>query len=294
MCTASRLRARTTRTSSSVPVCFRRRSGVIWRPCTRSRGGPTTLFVGDRRAALDAWERELDEALVARPSGPVFRAVAHTVRERRLSDEPLRALLRAFRYDVDFQPFRDFDALRGYCRDSANPVGQLVLGLFGVCDARSVALSDDVCTGLQLANFWQDLSVDLAHGRSYLPTAEIEAFPGAGVAIADRSTNQGFEALLSLQLERARYFLSAGEELAARLPLRAAIEVRMFAGGGLRIVDRVEELSGRILTERPKLRRADFTRVLAGSVVRSVFPGSKALDPRTSARPPRARPKGVV
>lgn len=228
-------------------------------------------FTGDRRAALDAWEGELDAALAGRTAGPVFRAVAHTVESRSLGAEPLRALLRAFRFDAAFEPFEDFSALAAYCADSANPVGRLVLGLFGVHDPVAVALSDDVCTGLQLANFCQDLSVDLPNGRSYLPAEEVRAHPGASRAMAGGEANPDFEALLSLQIERARRLLSSGEPLARRLPLRAALEVRMFAGGGLAILERVEALGGAILRRRPTLDRRDFGRLLARCAVRTLW-----------------------
>lgn len=250
-------------------------------------------FEGDRLEALDAWEAQLDAALSGAASGPVFRAVAQTVRERELSDEPLRALLRAFRYDACFEPFADFEGLRRYCRDSANPVGRLVLGLFGVRDPKSESLSDDVCTGLQLANFWQDLSIDLAAGRSYLPTTELDAHAGARDAIARRRSTPGFEDLLGLQIERARYLLSAGEELAARVPRRAALEIRMFAGGGLRIVDRIESLGGQVLTERPKLTRSDFAALLASSL-RRTFLGRAGTAGARPARAEDARSKGMA
>lgn len=250
-------------------------------------------FPGDRVAALCAWEAELDAALAGRSSAPVFQAVAHTVATRNLSDEPLRALLRAFRYDAEFRPFADFAALREYCRDSANPVGQLVLGLFGVHDARAVALSDDVCTGLQLANFWQDLSVDLPAGREYLPRCEIDAYEGAREALTTRRATPGFLALLGLQLDRARSFLQAGEELAGLLPRRAALEIRMFAGGGLRIVQRTQALGGEILQRRPKLRRTDFLALFVTTFVRT-FLGSGVSPAPRSARVDGARPKGLA
>ena len=218
-------------------------------------------FQGDRRAALDAWEASLDEALDGRATDPVFAATAHTLATRGLPDAPLRALLQAFRSDVDFQPFPDFPALRAYCANSADPVGRLVLGLFDVHEEHLLALSDDVCTGLQLANFWQDLSVDLAQGRCYLPADEIAAHPGAEAALERRRSNPAFVALLRAQTKRARALLASGETLARQLPWRAALEIRLFAHGGLRIVERTESLAERILVERPKLRRADFALV---------------------------------
>ncbi len=227
-------------------------------------------FPGDRAEALDAWEARLDDALAGRPAPPVFLATAHTVAARNLSDEPLRALLRAFRYDVAFAPFADFAALRAYCANSADPVGRLVLGLFGIRDDALFALSDDVCTGLQLANFWQDLSVDLAQERCYLPLDEIAALPGATDALARRESNEAFVQLLAQQLERTRRLLESGDVLADQLPMRAALQIRLFARGGLRIVAAVEALGGNILQRRPSLERSDFVRVLLAAFRRSV------------------------
>jgi squalene synthase HpnC len=250
-------------------------------------------FRGDREAALAAWEHRLDDALAGREAPPVFRAVAHTIAERGLGAEPLRALLRAFRRDAAFEPFADFASLHAYCGDSANPVGRVVLGLFGVRDPAAFALSDDVCTGLQLANFCQDLSVDLARGRSYLPLDEVAAHEGAGLAIGQRATNPGFEALLERQIGRARAFLAAGEPLALRLPFRAAVEVRAFAGGGLRILDRVEALGGHILTERPTLARRELGTLVATSLGRTLR--SHWRSPAgTTTRSARMRPKGTA
>lgn len=240
-------------------------------------------FAGDRLAALDAWEVCLDEALNGQATDPVFVATAHTLATRGLAAEPLRALLRAFRSDVDFEPFTDFTALRAYCANSADPVGRLVLGLFDVRDDRLLTLSDDVCTGLQLANFWQDLSVDLEQGRCYLPADEIAAHPGAGSAIEARKSNPGFKALLQAQIDRTRRLLSSGEALARQIPWRAALEVRFFAHGGLRILERTESLAERILVERPKLGRGDFAVVFARALRATVMgPGIRARRPHAS------------
>lgn len=236
-------------------------------------------FEGDRFRLLDEWEGELDAALVGKPARPVFLAVANTLRERDLSDEPLRALLRAFRYDAAFEPFGDFAALLAYCRDSANPVGRLVLGLFGVRDPEALALSDQVCTGLQLANFWQDVSVDRARGRVYFPRADVAAFEGAADALGSGVPNEAFDALVRTHVDRARERLAAGEELAARLGPRAAIEIRMFAGGGERILDCVQGLGGEVLRTRPTVGRSTALGLLLRSV-RRTFAG----------RPRRARP----
>ncbi|HEY2107061.1 MAG TPA: squalene/phytoene synthase family protein, partial [Candidatus Binataceae bacterium] len=114
---------------------------------------------------LDRWEQELDLAYAGSPRHPVFVALADTVRRFDIPRQPFSDLLQAFRSDVDFKGFETMDDLLGYARYSANPVGRLVLYLFGFGDARRQELSDRICSGLQLANFWQDIAVDLTKGR---------------------------------------------------------------------------------------------------------------------------------
>ncbi|MGH7906508.1 MAG: squalene/phytoene synthase family protein, partial [Candidatus Binataceae bacterium] len=123
-------------------------------------------------ARLDEWEHELDLAYAGRPRHPVFVALADTARRYDIPREPFANLLRAFRSDVEFSGFETIDDLMGYARDSANPVGRLVLYLFGYRDAERQRLSDQVCTGLQFANFWQDVAIDLDKGRVYFPRAD--------------------------------------------------------------------------------------------------------------------------
>lgn len=225
----------------------------------------------DRIGALDRWEDELDRAIAGESVEPVFLATAHTLRERELDVRNLRALMRAFRYDASFRPFPDFAALRAYCANSANPVGRLVLALLGCRDALADELSDEVCTGLQLVNFWQDLSVDLPRGRMNLPVADLDAHPGARAALDQREANPAFRELMAVEIERARRSLLCGAELAARLPARAAFEIRCFTGGGLAILERVEASVERLLQERPKVSSL----AQAGIFLRALGPRTK-------------------
>ena len=139
-------------------------------------------------AKLDEWERELDAAYAGAPRHPVFVALADTARRFEIPREPFADLLRAFRSDVTFSGFDTIDDLLGYARYSANPVGRLVLYLFGYRDAERQRLSDLVCSGLQLANFWQDVAIDFANGRIYFPRRDMEHF---GVTSTDLGTPSG-------------------------------------------------------------------------------------------------------
>ena len=220
----------------------------------------------DRLGALNRWEDELDRALAGESDEPVFVATADTLRVKDLDVSHLRDLLCAFRYDAAFVPYPDYQALRAYCGQSANPVGRLVLRLFEVSHPTADALSDEVCTGLQLANFWQDLSVDLPRGRSTLPVADLNAHPGARLALQSGEVNPAFRELMHLQISRARQSLLCGYELAAMLPRRAAFEIRCFTGAGLAITDSIAGSVENLLNHRPIVGGWDRARIFFGSL----------------------------
>ena len=153
-------------------------------------------------AKLDRWEHELDLAYAGAPRHPVFVAIADTVRRFDIPRQPFADLLQAFRSDVDFKDFETMDELLGYARYSANPVGRLVLYLFGFGDAGRQQLSDRICSGLQLANFWQDIAVDLAKGRVYLPRQDIARF---GYSIGRAARRGGQRAVHRADASRGRF-----------------------------------------------------------------------------------------
>lgn len=222
-------------------------------------------------AALDAWETELDACYAGRARHPIFVALAETVREFAIPSEPFRRLLAAFRMDVEFRGFDTFDELLHYCTHSANPVGHLVLYLFGHGDPERQTRADDICTALQLTNFWQDVAVDLAKGRIYLPRADMARFGCTEQDVQARSATPAFRALLAFQCERARGLFERGLGLAGMLDTREAREVRLFAGGGLAILDRLTAIDYDVFTTRPTLSR--WAKV--GLVARTLFPGGR-------------------
>jgi squalene synthase HpnC len=221
----------------------------------------------EKLRALDLWERRLDECLGAAATHPVFIALARTIRERELPVEPLRDLLTAFRYDAAFRPFDTYDDLRAYCRNSANPVGRLVLALFGIRTEDLGVLADDICTALQLTNFWQDLGLDLARGRLYLPLEDLERFEVSRTALESGSTPRRLPELIRFEVERTRELFRRGRALADRVPRRLAREVRMFASGGLTILERLEQGGYSPVAERPRLTAGDKLRLLAVGLV---------------------------
>src|SRR6184192_221810 len=187
-------------------------------------------YDGDRLAALDELEREVDAAFAGEATWPVLRNVQPTIREFSLPREPFLRLIEANRIDQRVAEYETWDGLKEYCRHSADPVGRLVLGLLHLdAEPELVAASDDVCTGLQLVNFLQDVPRDLELGRVYLPLEDRAHF---GDPPLDRPS-EALRGLLRFEAERAARLLAAGETLRTRIGGRLGLAVGMFARGGL-------------------------------------------------------------
>jgi squalene synthase HpnC len=184
--------------------------------------------------------------------------LADAVRRHALPVALLRDLLSAFAQDVTVRRYSDYGALFDYCRRSANPIGRLLLHLFRHSDADSLARSDAVCTGLQLTNFWQDVAIDYAKGRVYLPRAELDRFGVDEAAIKEQRVDAAWTALMTAQTRRARAMLESGGPLADALAGRIGFELRLVIQGGLRILERVDVVRGDVFRYRPVLRPADW------------------------------------
>jgi squalene synthase HpnC len=222
-------------------------------------------------AALAAWERELEACYAGTASHPVFVALADTVRRFALPIELFRDLLAAFRTDVDFRGFATYEELLGYCTRSANPVGRLVLRLFGYADPERDARSDDVCTALQLTNFWQDVAIDLGKGRVYLPLEDLTRFGYEVEDLAARRATPAFRELMAFECARARALFERGRLLAGMVDGMAGREIGLFASGGLAILDRLEAVGYDVFERRPTLSR--WAKV--GLVARGVLFGGR-------------------
>ena len=159
--------------------------------------------------------------------------------------------------------YADEAELLDYCRRSANPVGRLVLHLFGMTDAQSLRESDAICTSLQLINFWQDVAVDWAKGRVYIPAADLARFGVSEEDIAQCHASDAWSRLMAFECQRTRERLMSGKPLGRRLPGRMGLEIRATIEGGARILDRIDAARGDVFRHRPILGTADWIRILA-------------------------------
>src|SRR2546421_12697482 len=203
---------------------------------------------GDRLAALDGLERELDACYDGEPTWAVMRALQPTIRACNLPQEPFQRLIEANRMDQRIAAYATWADLKNYCVHSADPVGRLVLGVLGRTEPELVKLSDDVCTGLQLVNFLQDVPRDLALGRTYLPAEDRACFGVTQLA----EPNAQLKRLLWYEAKRAAGLLGSGEELGRRLGGRLGRAVAVFARGGLAALAALERADWDIFNGRPR------------------------------------------
>ena len=222
-------------------------------------------YDGDRLAALDELEHEVDLVFTGVPSWPVLLNVQPTVREFDLPREPFERLIEANRMDQRVGAYETWDDLQWYCVHSADPCGRLVLGVVGkLDDPELVAASDSVCTGLQLVNFLQDVPRDLELGRVYLPAEDRHSF---GDPPLDRPSD-ALNALLRFEAERATELLAAAEVLRAGIGGRLGRAVALFGRGGLAALDSLEAAGWDLFTQRPRPSRARLAREAALTLVR--------------------------
>jgi len=211
---------------------------------------------GDRLALLDEWERELWRAYDGRAQHPVFVALQATVREFAIPPEPFLKLIEANRMDQRRHRYATYEDLLHYCDHSANPVGHLVLYLFGYRDEERRRLADATCTGLQLANFWQDVSVDLEKGRIYIPLEDMARFGYSEGDLLARVYDDRFRRLMAFEVERARELLREGLKLVPLVGGRLRLDVKLFNLGGLAILEAIEDIGYDVLHRRPTLSKA--------------------------------------
>jgi squalene synthase HpnC len=214
--------------------------------------------VPDKSAALallDLWGRELDACYEGSARHPVFVALAETIRACAIPKEPFADLLVAFRQDQTVTRYATMDDVLGYCHYSANPVGRLVLYACGEVSEENFRLSDATCSALQLANFWQDVSVDFLKGRVYLPQDDMRRFGVSDETIAKGGATEEFRALLRHEVDFARGLFERGLPLIGRVNRDLALDLDLFSRGGLEILRAIERCDYDVLSKRPAISK---------------------------------------
>jgi len=220
---------------------------------------------------LDWWRGQLNDCYAGSARHPVFVALDETIQECRIPRQPFEDLISAFEQDQRINEYETFADLRDYCRLSADPVGRLVLFICGQHSESRARLSDSICTGLQLANFWQDVARDFDMGRVYLPAEDRMRFGYSPDDLKARTTNNAFLELMRFEVDRAREFLLAGLPLVEHLPGRLRVDIELFARGGLKILDRIQQIEYRVWQTRPVVTRRDAAGLLAGCLWRTMW-----------------------
>lgn len=207
-------------------------------------------------ALLDLWGRELDACYEGRARHPVFVALAETIRACSIPQKPFADLLVAFRQDQTVTRYRTMDDVLGYCLNSANPVGRLVLYACGEASEEKFRLSDATCSALQLANFWQDVRVDFAKNRVYLPQDDMRRFGVTDDTIAGGIAIPEFRALLRYEVDYARSLFEQGLPLIGMVNRDLAIDLDLFSRGGLEILRAIERRDYDVLSARPSISKS--------------------------------------
>jgi hydroxysqualene synthase len=219
-----------------------------------------------RLAELAAYRADLRAVCAGHTPSPqwphVFRPLAQQITHFGLPPALLHDLLEAFEQDVHNPPYSDRAALLDYCRRSANPVGRLLLHLYGVGDAAALRQSDAICSALQLINFWQDLSVDGPRGRLYVPDSDMQAHRVLASELSKCTDSDRAQALVKALCDWAERLMLEGAPLALTVPGRGGWELRLVVQGGLRIVEKIRRMNHAALSHRPSLSALDVPLLL--------------------------------
>jgi squalene synthase HpnC len=220
-------------------------------------------YEGRRVEALDRWEEALGRCAHGEADHPVFVALADTIEKRELPIPPLEDMLAAYRMDLDARRYATFHSLRGYTARSADPVGRLLLALFGYRDPELVRYADEISTALQLTNFWQDVAGDAARDRVYIPAEDLHFF---GVTEADLKAlkpTQPLRDLIRFEVTRTRALYDRGRPLLEKLGSDLRMELTLIWLVGTTILDKIEAAGFDVFTQRPAIRRRDQAMIMA-------------------------------
>jgi squalene synthase HpnC len=220
---------------------------------------------------LTWWREGLQAMYAGQATHPVFVALGGTVKRYAIPQQPFEDLIRAFEQDQTVTRYRNWEELFGYCRCSANPVGRLVLYLCGYSDAERQRLSDATCTALQLANFWQDVTVDWEKGRVYIPLEVLDRHGSSVEEIGARRATPGFVAAMREVVDRARALFLDGLPLSGMVDRRLAVDIELFSRGGMRVLDKIAAQGYDVLSRRPAISKTERVWILLGTLARAAL-----------------------
>jgi squalene synthase HpnC len=216
-----------------------------------------------RLAALQAYAAALASIERGEPQvDPMFARLAAIIAQYKLPLRPFHDLLSAFQQDVGTSSYASFALLLDYCARSANPVGLLMLSLYGAADERNIAESNAICSALQLINFLQDVAIDREKQRLYMPQDDLARFGVTPEQLDRAEVDQPFRQLMAFEVARARAMMLSGAPLARRLPGRIGWELRLVVQGGLRILEAIERADYDVFRRRPQLKLRDWVAIL--------------------------------
>ncbi len=216
---------------------------------------------------LSWWEDELISCYAGKPNHPVFQALYKTIEKYDIPILPFKNLIKAFLQDQTVNRYKTMDELKDYCCHSANPVGHLVLYLCGYRDEKRQLLSDKTCTALQLANFWQDITVDLMKGRIYLPLDDIKMFGYSEEMLKNKIFNNQFKNLMEYEVNLTRQMFYDGQELFELIEKPLRLDIELFNQGGLLILDAIEKNNYDVLCRRPSLTKVTKLRLMFQRII---------------------------
>ena len=225
----------------------------------------------ERLDLLEQWRAMLMASAAGRATHPVFVALAETQARFNLPVELFDDLLSAFKQDVTQRRYESYEQLLDYCRRSANPIGRLILLLFGYRDEKRHKWSDDICTALQLANHWQDVAVDLDKDRVYLPAEDLSRFDLDVDDLKCRKNDERFRHLMKFEVDRTCEMFARGKPLCTSVSGRLGLELRAVWLGGMRILELIEQNDYDIFTHRPVINLTDKLRAVFGAASKAVF-----------------------
>jgi hydroxysqualene synthase len=220
-------------------------------------------YEGRRVEALDRWEEALHRCFHGEADHPVFVALADTIERRDLPVPPLHDMLTAFRMDMEVRRYATFQALRGYTVRSADPVGRLLLALFGYRDPALVRYADELSTALQLTNFWQDVAADAARDHIYIPAEDLHFFGVTEAEVKALKPTKGTRDLVRYQVARTRALYERGRPLLEKVGKDLRMELTLIWLVGNTILDKIEAADFDVFTHRPSIRRRDQAVIMA-------------------------------